>query len=63
MCNNIYTEHDDKKIYIDIVDYLKNSKCKILFSVNKNIITEYIYKDYINNTLQNNKTILTITNF
>jgi site-specific DNA-adenine methylase len=63
MCNNIYTEHDDKKIYIDIVDYLKNSKCKILFSVNKNIITEYIYKDYINNTLQKNKSILTITNF
>ena len=63
MCNNIYTEYDDKKIYIDIVDYLKNSKCKILFSVNKNIITEYIYKDYINNTLQKNKNILTITNF
>ena len=51
------------KIYIDIVDYLKNSKCKILFTVNKNTITEYIYKDYINNTLQKNKSILTITNF
>ena len=23
ICNNIYTEYDDKKIYIDIVDYLK----------------------------------------
>ena len=35
MCNNIYTEYDDKKIYIDIVDYLKKSKCKILFTINK----------------------------
>ena len=52
MCNNIYTEYDDKKIYIDLVDYLKNSKCKIIFTINKNIITEHIYKDYINNTLQ-----------
>ena len=63
MCNNIYTEYDDKKIYIDLVDYLKNSKCKTLFTINKNIITEYIYKDYINDILQKNKNILTITNF
>ena len=41
---------DNTKIYIDILNYLKNSKCKILFSINKNAITEHIYKDYINNT-------------
>ncbi len=44
-------------------NYLKNSKCKILFTINKNSITEHIYKDYINDTLQKNKNSLTITNF
>lgn len=38
---------DNTKIYIDILDYLKKCKCKILFSINKNAITEYLYKDYI----------------
>lgn len=68
---------DNTKIYIDILNYLKNSKCKILFSINKNAITEHIYKDYINNTYnriygttqlniktkKKNTNILTITNF
>lgn len=69
---------DNTKIYIDILNYLKNSKCKILFSINKNAITEHIYKDYINNTYnriygathlnikttkKKNTDILTITNF
>ena len=70
---------DNTKIYIDILNYLKNSKCKILFSINKNAITEHIYKDYINHTynknysntikstdkkpLTKNTNILTITNF
>ena len=40
---------DNTKIYIDILEYLKNAKCKILFSINKNAITEHIYKDYIKN--------------
>ena len=45
---------------------LKNSKCKILFSINKNVLTEHIYKDYINKDYINNthdRKILTITNF
>lgn len=70
---------DNTKIYIDILNYLKNSKCKILFSINKNAITEHMYKDYINHTynrsysntikatgkkpLKKNTNILTITNF
>lgn len=40
---------DNTKIFIDILDYLKNSKCKILFSINSNAITNYIYKDFIKN--------------
>ena len=43
--NNIII--DNTKIYIDILDYLKNSKCKIIFSINSNSITRHIYKDYI----------------
>ena len=69
---------DNTRIYIDILNYLKNSKCKILLSINKNAITEHIYKDYINNTYnriynttqlnikttkKKNTDILTITNF
>ena len=70
---------DNTKIYIDILNYLKNSKCKILFSINQNYITEHIYKDYINKsynkmyatTISNitkklfkkNTDILIITNF
>ena len=42
------------KIYIDILNYLKNSKCKILFSINKYYITEHIYKDYINKSYNKN---------
>ena len=61
--NTIYRRTDITKIYIDVVNYLKNSKCKILFSINKNTITEHIYKDYINNTLQKNICSLIITNF
>jgi site-specific DNA-adenine methylase len=38
---------DNTKIYIDILDFLKNSKCKILFSINNNAITRHLYKDYI----------------
>ena len=38
---------DNTKIYIDILDFFKNSKCKILFSIDNNAITNYLYKDYI----------------
>jgi site-specific DNA-adenine methylase len=38
---------DNTNIYIDLLEYLKNCKCKILFSINENAITKYIYKDYI----------------
>ena len=43
--NNIII--DNTKIYIDILDYLENSKCKIILSINSNSITRHIYKDYI----------------
>ncbi len=38
---------DNTKIYLDILEYLKNSKYKIIFSINSNPITRHIYKDYI----------------
>ena len=34
---------DNLKIYIDIIYYLKNSKHKILFSINNNAITKYLF--------------------
>ena len=42
--NNII---DNTKIYIDLLEYLKNCTCKILFSINSNAVTKYLYKDYI----------------
>lgn len=38
---------DNTKVFIDIVDYLKNNKIKKMLIINKNAITEYIYKKYI----------------
>ena len=38
---------DNTKIYLDILDYLEISKCKILFSINNNALTNYLYKDYV----------------
>jgi len=38
---------DNTKIFIDILDFLKKAKCKAMLIINKNAITEYIYKDYI----------------
>ncbi len=37
---------DNAQIYIDLLDLLK-CKCKVLFSINSNTLTQYIYKDYI----------------
>lgn len=42
--NNILI--DNTKLFIDILDLLKNSKAKIVFVINENAITKYIYKDY-----------------
>jgi site-specific DNA-adenine methylase len=39
---------DNTQIYIDLLDFLK-CKCKILFSINSNALTRYVYKDYIKN--------------
>lgn len=49
---NDHKTNDDKMLcdntimYIDILNYLKTSKCKIFMIINKNAITDYIYKDY-----------------
>lgn len=48
--NDNNTIIDNTKMYIDILNYLKNCKCKILFSINNNSITKHIYKEFINNT-------------
>ncbi len=37
---------DNTQIYINLLDLLKY-KCKVLFSINSNALTRYIYKDYI----------------
>lgn len=34
-------------MYIDIYNMLCSAKCKILLIINKNAITEHIYKDFI----------------
>jgi site-specific DNA-adenine methylase len=38
---------DMTKIYIDILDFLKTAKCKILLVINKNSINDYLYGKYI----------------
>jgi site-specific DNA-adenine methylase len=41
---------DNTKIYIDILNLLKSSKSKIFMSLNRNSITEYLFKDFILNS-------------
>ena len=41
---------DNTEMYIKFLDFLKNGKCKILFSINDCALTNYLYKDYIKNT-------------
>lgn len=48
--DNIIIIKDNTKIYIDILNLIKISKCKIFMSLNKNAITEYLFKDYILNS-------------
>ena len=38
---------DNTQIYIDLLEYLKICRCKILFSINSNALTRYLYKDFI----------------
>lgn len=43
---------DNTGMYIIFLEYLKNCKCKVLFSINSNAITRYLYKDYIKDNYQ-----------
>ncbi len=45
--NPIVDIEDGTKIFIDILNLLKESDCKIMLVINKNAITEFIYSDYI----------------
>ena len=38
---------DNTEMYIYILEFLKDCKCKILFSINNCALTKYIYKDFI----------------
>lgn len=38
---------DNTKMFIDILEFLKTAKCKIMLIINKNSITEFLYKDFI----------------
>ena len=44
-CNEEIT--DNTQMYIDILKYLKKCQCKVLLILNKNAITQHIYKKYI----------------
>lgn len=66
---NFDNKYDDKNkkidntlIYIDILNYLNISKCKILMSINDNAITRYLYKDYIKNSYNINYNYTHINN-
>ena len=41
---------DNTKMFIDILTLLKTAKCKIMLIINKNSLTDFIYKDYIKGT-------------
>ena len=36
-------------MYIDLLDIL-SYKCKVLFSINENALTKYLYRDFIKET-------------
>ncbi len=50
MNENLIIIKDNTKIYIDILNLLKSSKSKIFMSLNRNSITEYLFKDFILNS-------------
>jgi site-specific DNA-adenine methylase len=41
---------DNTKLFIDIYNFLKKAKCKILLVINDNALTRFIYKDFIRET-------------
>jgi hypothetical protein len=41
---------DNTEMYIFLLEYLKVCKCKVLFSINDNALTKYLYKDFIKDT-------------
>jgi site-specific DNA-adenine methylase len=81
-CNNYYLTYsgkdhkedkiiiDNTKLFIDILNLLKNAKCKIILIINDNALTRFIYKDFIKKsydvtyrqTLKNTKHLI-ITNY
>ena len=44
------TVRDNTEMYIILLNFLKNAKCKVLFSINDCAITRYLYKDFIKDT-------------
>jgi len=56
-CNSDYSEYskgttqdlipDNTVIFIDILNYLKNSKCKIILIMNGNALTRYLFNPWI----------------
>jgi site-specific DNA-adenine methylase len=57
------TIKDSTRVFIDILNLLKTCKCKVLFIINANAMTEYLYKPYIkgfyNKTYQMTKRVTT----
>jgi hypothetical protein len=41
---------DNTQMYVDFLDMLENSKCKILFSINDCALTRFVYKYFIKKT-------------
>lgn len=46
-CDKNMVIQDRTQIYIDILNFLKCAKCRVMLIINKNSIIEYIYKDFI----------------
>jgi len=77
--NNENKKIDNTEIYITILNYFKNCKCKLLMSINNTALISYIFKDYIKQNYdlaynfshknkdgvmyKNNENILIISNF
>jgi hypothetical protein len=61
---------DNTAMYIDILNYFKTCKCKLMMVINKKMIIEYLFKDYIKGEYskkygrtQNKEILLVITNY
>jgi hypothetical protein len=48
--NDDLTIKDNTDMYIYLLEFLKDCKCKVLFSINNCALTKYIYKDFIKET-------------